>query len=314
MKTMTISPYRYRYRAFGLRIASSAPLPELPPITGIPDVSITVGYLPAGLTAAAAEETPLPYVAPGEYLRRHREFGGYHVRQGREITLAPEFLEYRTDGLKPIQLLEIVFIHLWLQRGALGLHAGSVNIGGRAAVFMGEGGSGKSTTTATLAGRGHDKLADDISLIAFAADGAPLVVPSCTGQNLPSESLEMLGLDPRGADKLPGEDKYAFPLLSESHEPVPLGCIYHLCPEDRDEIGLMPLKGFDKFVALSSNVQQGETATQMFPQGGKLINRLTALGKSTAMARINRPRRRACLSELAAVVEGDFEVINCRPY
>jgi hypothetical protein len=296
-----VSEAPYRYRAFGVEIASAIPLSGLPPGAGAPEVFISVGELPAGPPGTAGDAR-LRHAAPGEYLCRSPLFGGYSVRRGREILLAPEFSAYREENLRAFDMLETVFTYLWLQRGALCLHASSVNMNGRAVLITGDEGSGKSTLSAALAGRGHGKLADDLSFIVFGPDGAPRVVSLCTRQNLTPEALALLGLERDGAAKLPGEEKYSLPCFSGTSGPVPLERIYHLSPRDSDEIDFIPLVGIEKFAVLIANIRRGDVAAQLFPQRGSSMERLALLARSAAVGRIIRPRRR-CLAELADIVE-----------
>jgi hypothetical protein len=296
---MSGSPYRYR--AFGVEIASAIPLSGLPPGAGAPEVFISVGDLPAGPPGTAGDAR-LRHAAPGEYLCRSPQFGGYSIRRGREILLAPEFSAYREENLRTFDMLETVFIHLWLQRGAVCLHAAGVSIDGRAVLFTGDDGCGKSTLSAALARRGHDKLADDLSFIVFGPDGAPRVVPLCTRQNLTPEAMAMLGLDRNEGTKLPGEEKYSLSFLPGTLDPVPLAGIFHLSPRDTDEVIFVPLTGLEKFAVLFANIRRDDMAERLFPRGGSPMERLTLLGRSVAMTRIARPRRR-CLAELADIVE-----------
>lgn len=293
---MTEMPHRYR--AFGVEIASAVPLSGFPPGAGAPEAFITVEELP-DVPSGAAGKGRLRHAAPGEIQCRSPIHGSYLVRRGREIILAPKFVDCIMETER---LLELVFVFLWLQRGALCLHASGVSIDGRAVLFTGDCGSGKSTVSAALACRGHDKLADDLSPIVFGSDGAPRVVPFCTHQNLASDALVMLGLDPGGSERTPREDKYSLHYLSASTAPVPLVGIFHLSQNEADDIALSPLTGFAKFTALAENLMHSKETTQLYPREGRLMERLAQLGRRTAVLRIDRPRRR-CLAELADIVE-----------
>jgi hypothetical protein len=66
----------------------------------------------------------------------------------------------------------IVLPAAMLARGFAALHASAVEIGGRAAVFAGTSGTGKSTMAAALGARGHRYLADDFVGL-DPASGAP---------------------------------------------------------------------------------------------------------------------------------------------
>ena len=66
-------------------------------------------------------------------------------------------------------LFEPVMAFLLRQRGTLALHASAVDVAGRAAVFCGSAGSGKSTTAGACVAAGHALLGDDV--IAFSELG-----------------------------------------------------------------------------------------------------------------------------------------------
>lgn len=292
----------YHYRAFGLNVASAIPLSGLLPTPGTADVAITVAELPVQLVGAT-NEAPFRRVAPGEYICRNQFFGGYAIYHGQKIILTPQTVLFLETSEQAALLLESIFIFLWLQRGALCLHASSVNINGRAVVFTGDGGSGKSTTSAALACQGHDKLADDMCLITMTPQGAPHVVPLCRSQNLTTDALDLLGLPSIGACKMPGEEKYVLPYVSITSSPVPLIGIFHLYPADTDEMKLLSVTGFEKLAILAANSKNGEEAVQMVPGSGSLMERQVELGGSVAMIRIIRPLGRRCLTELAATIE-----------
>jgi len=76
-------------------------------------------------------------------------------------------------------------------RGVVCLHGSAVARDGRAAVFVGPPGAGKSTTAAALAQRGYTLLADDIAALGE-RDGAFYVHPGYPGLSLWPKSLELL--------------------------------------------------------------------------------------------------------------------------
>lgn len=76
-------------------------------------------------------------------------------------------------------------------RGITCLHASALNIGGRAMLFAGEEGAGKSTIAAALAWRGHPVISDDIS--ALEERGTEIVViPSFPCLSLWADSVAMV--------------------------------------------------------------------------------------------------------------------------
>jgi hypothetical protein len=74
-------------------------------------------------------------------------------------------------------------------RGILGIHAGAVEIGGRAVVMSGPSGRGKSTLTLGLLRQGAGWLTDELALI---APDAPTILPFPRGLHVRPATLELL--------------------------------------------------------------------------------------------------------------------------
>ena len=120
----------------------------------------------------------------------------------------------------------------WMYRqGHIVLHACAIEIDGRAVLFAGKPGSGKSTIAALMAEQGHRVLADDYCVIAT-VDGksAPQVLPGHPALKLWPTTLRQLGRDPGMLAPLrPGVSRRRVP-LGDSHcsRPLPLACVFEL--------------------------------------------------------------------------------------
>lgn len=83
------------------------------------------------------------------------------------------------------------------------LHGSSVAIDGKAVLFLGASGAGKSTTAAAMVAAGAELVTDDAAPLLAGPDGSILVVPSQTNLRLYEHSAEVLGdvhLGPAMAD------------------------------------------------------------------------------------------------------------------
>jgi len=75
------------------------------------------------------------------------------------------------------------------------LHASAVSIDGKAAIFLGPRGAGKSTTTAAAFGaEGYSVLEDDVVAIRF-DEGVLTVVPGVPQLRLKSDAAAALGVE-----------------------------------------------------------------------------------------------------------------------
>jgi hypothetical protein len=115
------------------------------------------------------------------------------------------------------------------QRAELPLHASTVVFGKRAVAFAGPSGAGKSTIAASLVQAGHRLLSDDISVVRFAADGAPVAVPGSPNLRLDEEAAQLIGL-PRGVLH-PGrirDGKRIWRRTTDDDDALPLSAIVRL--------------------------------------------------------------------------------------
>lgn len=244
-------PPDLRYRLFGLVIASHWPLPELAPADADApvDLTITIGDLPS------LPDGPGPHAVAGGIALRLTEAGDYWIFKGREVRIAP--LSGIADEQVRLYLLGSVMGVVLHQRQWLPLHANAVLIDGRAMLFMGEAGAGKSTLAATFAGRGHQLLADDVSVVRFDA-GAPQVVAGLGRLRLWGDALRRSGRAPDNYRRSwPGDPDYAkydVPLAA-SAEPAPLAAIYVL--ERGAALDFSRLEGAAAVAALAANTYRG---------------------------------------------------------
>ncbi|RUS42672.1 aldolase [Cohnella sp. AR92] len=247
------------YRAFGLRISSRIPLPELP-LFGVqsaveaaqmaPDVEIDWGDYPRLMKELEDCGSNFAYSRGGgrRFLFLIPETAVYAIEDGRRIAVAP------AAGADPekvrVYLLGTCLGALLLMRRVLPLHGSAVVIDGKAYAFLGDSGAGKSTLAAACAAMGHRLASDDVVAVALDGAGAPVVYPSYPQQKLWRESLEGLGMEGEEYRPIYREtEKFAVPSARRfSAEPVPLAGVFELAkPEaaasEASPPGLTPNSG-----------------------------------------------------------------------
>lgn len=275
----------------GLKVATDLPLPDLQPWPGDgrpPDVDIRLGTVPPRLTDVALDG-PLLQIAPDGTCRfAVAGIAAYLVEDGRRITVEP----YGDAGAPSVRvfLLGSVFGFLCHQRGLLPLHAGCVEIDGRAVLFAGPSGAGKSTLTATFLKRGHRVLSDDITVVDLTAPGGPMVPPSFPRIKLWRDAAERLDLSVEGLERSrPGLEKFHLPVGDEfGQEPLPLGDIYHLSmAPDARHAGISRLRGRAAMDALVDAVYRRRAAIRMGRQAALMADLMRLAARPTyALTRI----------------------------
>ena len=271
----------YRYRVYGFLLASDMALPGLPPAEpgGAADVEFRTGYLPAGLDIDRVASSDPTYVSPytdasGEPICRMwscTRSGLYYFWLVEGLAFAVDFQGAAVWAKWPerMTLSEITafllgrilafIVHL---RGGVCLHASAVVLGGRAVLFAGYPGMGKSSTAAALVERGCAALSDDLSVIRKDERGRQMVAPGAPRVCLYPDSIGFV-YGPETARKLPrlhpNEEKRVLGLEASAGkfcaEPAPLAAIYLLGP--RSSAAAAPwigeVGGADRLIGLLYN-------------------------------------------------------------
>ena len=211
------------YLVGGITLVSEIALPELPLIqqqdaTPHP-VTIRLGEVPRQLPNAV-EVDPDCFATTTQYLLCVAGIARYLVTEGREIVVEPDASALPLDVRA--YLLGAMFVVLCQQRGLLPLHASAVAGKSGVVAFLANSGQGKSTLAAHLVERGFRVLADDICLIDATEPSAAMVIPTAPWLKLWRNSLENLGREAEGLDRVfSDDDKYRLP-LAPALQPEPI--------------------------------------------------------------------------------------------
>ena len=191
------------------------------------------------------EQAPLasePYdrwVLPGECVKAefHRQADGFLLRFLGEADFVIDADCRRVTGW-PVQgiaenhfhslycnaVLPLIGDHL----GGLFLHGSAVSVGGRALVFLGQSGDGKTTLAGAFAKAGHPYLTEDVIELVVGA-GTYHLQPKASGLRLFADSAAyLIGDDPemaQGDEKIDVTDAVALPFQGT---PAPLAAIFVL--------------------------------------------------------------------------------------
>lgn len=292
----------YFYQAYGLRIYSALPLPELVSHSGDkPDVVIQFGEL---MTPPTTEQTKnhCYWLAGQDIYLYWRELGTFRVRQGREILIdpAPNVEEVR---LRP-PILGACMAVLLHQRSYLVLHASAVQLPTGVVAFVGDKGWGKSTMTAVLHQRGHPFVTDDILAVALNPSSQPLVFPAFPQMKLWPSAVIALGEDPETLPRLiPQLTKRQRPVAQTfSDKPAPLKAIYVL--GQGPALNITPLTSSDLFAALLRHSYGGRFGKALLQHGeASHFQQCMILAQQVPIYQLQRPSDLSLLPTIAEAVE-----------
>ena len=230
----------------GWRVASQFPIPDLAPWIGDArdaDIVIRLGKVPERLDELVHESPLFQVAADGRCRFIISEVAAYLIKGGSEIVVDP-YIELSSPDIR-VFLLGTVLGVLCHQRGVIPVHASCVDINGKAALFAGPSGVGKSTLAAGFMRRGYSVLADDVTVVQPDGRGGYQVFPSFPRLKLWSRSADALGLAYRGEEQSRQElEKYHLRLQDQAPMVVrPLGSIHHM--------GVVHAPQFEKTEALT---------------------------------------------------------------
>ena len=183
-----------------------------------------------------------------------------------------------------------------------------MDVGGSAAIFLGDKGAGKSTTVSALLDAGQRLLTDDLVALATEnAGGVPAVQPAFPAVKLWPDTLHALSLDPeQGAQVIhPSITKVQKTIeIDLPTQPVPAGGIFVLSPnlEGRTEVVRL-----DRSSALSALFCYAFIARFGITSLGKthlagLMHQCGTIVRTTPVYTLHVARDFARLGELAPVV------------
>lgn len=284
----------YFYKAYGLTIASSIPLPPLQPIAPAPaDVQIWQESLlntpdgeptkifRAGIQAAFAQ------TEPGQDWLLWKPLVHFKAIQGQSLIVDTTSTD--EDAIALFTMSEAIGLLLF-QRGYFLLHGSAIRLQNKGIVFLGEPGAGKSTTVAAFAQRHRQVISDDLVCIRLNEAGEPMLVPAFPqikiwGKAIAGLQIPQADLTPvrEGVDKFSWHDTAHF-----DAQEVPLQRIYVLTKPDSEHSGATPIPAFQapielvSYFPLADAMLQGQALKAYFEKS-------VAIAQTVPMQKMSRP-------------------------
>lgn len=293
----------FRYRAYGLDIASEVELAELEPAAfAEPDVSIGLRSVKAsGLSTHSAYR-----FGADRQLFSWDGVGRFLIRGTTRIDIDPApGVDQRLVAFPLLGPVMGLLLHL---RGLLVLHASAIEIGGRGVVFVGNKRAGKSTTAGALVAAGHRLLSDDVVVLDMSDPAAPSIRPAFPQLKLAEDARTALQIE--GAlvrEKFHPLIEKRQLRLAEGYcrENVPLRRVYAL--ERREDAAAVECDAADalsimlgfSYVALFQRSAMGATAARH-------LHDCSAVAGAGIVRRLRVPAGLSRLGEAVRTVERDI--------
>ena len=296
------------YFSYGLNIDSFIPLPGLLETSTPPDVLVRAGSVsdsafynlfPTDRIKYRPEIRLAARVSKDKFCFEWDGLGYCIVENG---SLATVELDPQIDPVDFTPFITGPISAVLLnQRGNLVLHASVVKFDGKAVLFMGNKGHGKSTLAAHLTARGYELIGDDLAPVSFDS-GLPMITPGHPQLRLSPAALASLGHDPDSFPRVNrGTDKRQFkPTGRFSTEPLGISSIFIL--ESGTELEITDVNRMQQFVEIAKNsylapyIDLMENTAQHFQQCNHLAN-------AAPVYRISRPLDFASMDKVTERIE-----------
>lgn len=301
------------YRISGHLVASDVDLQGLiaAPERGTPDVRIRLRTVLASLPDATAKG-PIWEMTPDRFLLRIAGIARFLLTSGREIAVELESGTSVDDVA--IFLIGTVFGILLHQRGQIVLHASAVRVGGKAVLFCGASGAGKSTIAAALGQRGYPLVNDDVCALSLDGAGAPMVHPDGRKLKLWAQAIDELDLATRRGIPVRAKlGKFYVEPEDTTGEGLPVAAIYAL-RETRPPhtSGIERPNVVDAALILQRNAYRPLLVDQM-GQKANYFHAGTAIAGATGIFRLTRELDFAAMPAVIASLEKHWRETGVHP-
>ncbi|MCM3665215.1 aldolase [Mesobacillus subterraneus] len=248
---MIVAKENMIYHAFGLKIKSTIPLPELVASNeslDMAEVEIEIDEL---------NELWLKKGEQGKFIVDHQmvmfqipETATFLIKDGKKIIVSP--IKDSDDNKIRLFILGTCMGALLMQRKVLALHGSAIAIDGKAYAFIGHSGAGKSTLASTFINQGYQLLSDDIIPVIIDKEGCPNVIPTYPQQKLWQESLQKFGFNSSAFSPLfERETKFAIPVHSSyCNDPLPLGGVFEITKTEENHAKIKSIQNLERFHTL----------------------------------------------------------------
>ncbi len=286
---------QYTYKAFGVTLLSEIPFPELAIATTPDSAPVSIQLQNGDYREHIPEELlsqPLGFqVNPDSAVVYIKTVGVFLLKDGTDVTVIPT-PEALPEGIRQA-VTGIVMALILYQRGRLVLHGSAVSIAGKAVVFLGDSGEGKSSMAAALHAQGHLLLTDDLTVIdlctpmTVAIAGTPIKLTPTMAQALkiqvPSQPLP--------------SDKSLYHIAPPNCGPQQLDHIFILSTDPQLSITPLPPQKavieLMRFAGLKSILPTRDRTH---------FSQCAALAQACPLFQLKRPKTLECLPDIATQI------------
>lgn len=302
----------YRYFVFGLQVQSEILLPELLVSVEItaPDVIITIGETPSRL--ANCQKKGVTYeVAKDEFLLDLKDIARFYVSNGNHIIIEPNSKGEERDIR--LFLLGSCFGAILHQRKILAMHASAIVHEGKAVLFTGISGAGKSTTANAFRLEGYKMLTDDVCPIQFVKN-KPYALPGYPQSKLWEDALENMNIQFEHLEYIRnGIQKRRLPITDTfMKKPMEVKALYILQSHNESDVKILKVNDADKFRLIKRMTYRRYLVNGLGIQSFHFMN-VSQLANQISIKRLVRPQLFS-VNEVVTTIRKDLEALKSPVY
>ncbi len=252
----------YTYWAYGLKVGSQLPFPELLPMQNDDpcDLTIAWGTIPTIEMTLKGFHSEAYDITPTSYRITIKDVASYCVQEGKSIII--EAVASADQDSIRLFCLSNAFAAALHQRKTIPLHCAALIDKGELVLILGDSGAGKSTTMASLMKEGLKPFSDDVCVpLNNPETGRLSFFSSYPMMKFWKETLGLVGLENDVNRKIrPDMEKYGIyfhpSFLTEAMNPKLIILI-----EKSDKLSspeVAPISGIELFTRLESHAYRGE--------------------------------------------------------
>lgn len=302
----------YHYHTFGLNIQSEIALPELltTAATVLSDVQIKIGKTPTTLPNCLKRGVTYE-VAEQQFLLDLKDIARFYVSNGDSIIIEPK--AGSVEGDIRLFLLGSCLGAILHQRKTLALHASAIVHEGKAVLFTGISGAGKSTTANAFCLKGYKMLTDDVCPVQF-MDSKPYALAGYPQSKMWEDALEKMSISYKNLKFIrTGIHKRNLPLNgSFVSTPTEIKALYILQSHNKPTVELHPVADADKFRLIKNMTYRRYLIKDLGMQPYHFMNG-SQLANSIHVQRIIRPQSFS-VNEVVSTIEADLATLNSIAY
>lgn len=292
------------YKAFGLKIVSEIPLPELSQLNkkkAMADIQIEITDL-SEQWGKYDESQQKTIVVEDEVVMFHvPQTAIFSIQAGEKIIFSP--MPGADENKIRLYILGTCMGAILMQRKILPLHGSVIAIDGKAYALIGDSGAGKSTLASAFLSKGYQLLSDDVVAVSLLNKNTAIVYPSYAQQKLWQESLNEFGMEIAQYSPLfERETKYAVPVNSQFFpDPLPLAGVIELVRTQGEDIEITRIEGLARLYKLYRHTFRSSLISKLGLMEWH-FKTSTNIASGMEMFQVSRPTSRFTAHELVEVI------------